>query len=53
MITTKNISDDRFPSQKTYKLWQKVRVKMIDCDEISRTIDFRLVKERKEEREDG
>jgi len=26
---------------------------MIDCDEISRTIDFRLVKERKEEREDG
>ena len=39
--------------RKTYKLGQKVRVKMIDCDEISRTIDFRLVKERKEEREDG
>lgn len=39
--------------RKTYKLGQKVRVKMIDCDEISRTFDFRLVKERKEEREDG
>ena len=39
--------------RKTYKLGQKVRVKMIDCNEISRTIDFRLVKERKEEREDG
>ena len=39
--------------RKTYKLGQKVSVKMIDCDEISRTIDFRLVKERKEEREDG
>ena len=39
--------------RKTYKLGQKVRVKMIDCDEISRTIDFRFVKERKEEREDG
>ena len=38
--------------RKTYKLGQKVRVKMIDCDEISRTIDFRLVKEKKrEERE--
>ena len=50
--------EDRFEmvgshTGRTYKLGQKVRVKMIDCDERSRTIDFRLVKERKEEREDG
>lgn len=34
-------------TRKTYKLGQKVRIRLIGCDTISRTIDFELVKEGK------
>lgn len=34
-------------TRKTYKLGQKVRIRVIGCDTISRTIDFELVKEGK------
>lgn len=40
-------------TRKTYELGQKVRIRVIGCDTISRTIDFELVKEEKGRKEEN
>lgn len=59
LVHVENMKDDHYEydeqsyqmigerTRKTYKLGQKVRIRVIGCDTISRTIDFELVKEGK------
>ena len=39
-------------THRTFELGQKVRIRVIGCDSVSRTIDFELVREERK-REDG
>ena len=60
LVHVTNMTDDHYDydeeryqmigahTRRTYALGQKVRVRLLGCDPLSRTIDFELVRERKE-----
>ena len=62
LVHVMNMTDDHYDydersyqmigshTRKTFSLGQKVRIRVIGCDTISRTIDFELVREEKEGR---